>query len=506
MEEKIANHLIEALFRTRQPNSLHPFAIFEDGGTLTYANFLDGAERVAATLRNSGVAPGDRVAFQAPKSITSLQMYLGAVMAGGIFVPLNPAYTSEEVEYFLADSQPKLLICEQFRVEALRKGNDGAVRIRSLEYLRREIAAAKRPLRFQYPVARSPSDIAAILYTSGTTGRPKGAMLSHSALATNSNVLVKLWRFSKSDVLIHALPAYHTHGLFVATNVALMAGCTLLFFEKFNADAVLSAFPKATALMGVPTFYTRMLQVPELNRSLASNMRFFISGSAPLLPETHKEWHRRTGHEILERYGMTEANMITSIPYDGPRKPGTVGLPLAGVELRIRESANGREVQEGKTGVLEIKSPALFSGYWQMPEKTKSEFTDDGYFITGDLASRDSDGFITIEGRAKDLVISGGLNIYPKEVEGVIDRCPGVAESAVFGVPHSDFGEAAVAVVVLEDADVSIGEIQDFLADKLARYKHPKRVAIMEALPRNAMGKVQKSVLRSDFKTIFNAA
>ena len=331
-------------------------------------------------------------------------------------------------------------------------------------------------------------------------------MLSHSALATNSDVLAKLWRFTKSDVLIHALPAYHTHGLFVATNVALMAGCTLLFFEKFNADAVSSAFPKATALMGVPTFYTRMLQVPELNRSLASNMRLFISGSAPLLPETHHEWRRRTGHEILERYGMTEANMMTSIPYHGPRKPGTVGLPLAGVELRIRESGTAREVQEGEAGMLEIKSPGLFSGYWRMPEKTKSEFTDDGYFITGDLATRDSDGFIAIEGRAKDLVISGGLNIYPKEIEGVIDRCPGVAESAVFGVPHSDVGEAAVAVVVLEDADVSIREIEDFLADKLARYKHPKHVAIMEALPRNAMGKVQKSVLRSDFKTIFDAA
>ena len=505
MEEKIANHLIDALCRARQPNSLHPLAIFEDGGTLSYADFLDGAGRIAAALRNFGVMPGNRVAFQAPKSITSLQMYLGAVMAGGIFVPLNPAYTSEEVEYFLSDSEPALFICERSRFEALSESNSAA-QICNLDSLRQEIDAMKRPLRAQNPVARSPSDLAAILYTSGTTGRPKGAMLSHSALATNSEALVKLWRFTKSDALIHALPAYHTHGLFVATNVALMAGCTLLFFEKFNADAVLSAFPKATALMGVPTFYTRMLQVPELNRSLASNMRLFISGSAPLLPETHKEWRRRTGHEILERYGMTEANMITSIPYDGPRKPGTVGLPLAGVELRIRESATGREAQQGEAGMLEIKSPGLFSGYWRMPEKTKSEFTDDGYFITGDLASRDSDGFIAIEGRAKDLVISGGLNIYPKEIEGVIDRCPGVAESAVFGVPHSDFGEAAVAVVVLEDADVSIREIEDFLADKLARYKHPKHVAIMEALPRNAMGKVQKSVLRSDFKTVCDAA
>lgn len=505
MEEKIANHLIEALCRTRQPNSLHPFAIFEDGRTLSYADFLDGAGRIAAALRNFGVMPGDRVAFQASKSIASLQVYLGAVMAGGIFVPLNPAYTSEEIEYFVADSEPALFICERSRFDALSKSNDAA-HICDLDTLRQEIDAMKRPLRAQNPVARSPSDLAAILYTSGTTGRPKGAMLSHSALAKNSDVLAKLWRFTRSDVLIHALPAYHTHGLFVATNVVLMAGCTLLFFEKFNADAVSSAFPKATALMGVPTFYTRMLQVPELNRSLASNMRLFISGSAPLLPETHDEWRRRTGHEILERYGMTEANMITSIPYHGPRKPGTVGLPLAGVELRIRESGTAREVQEGEAGMLEIKSPGLFSGYWRMPEKTKSEFTDDGYFITGDLASRDSDGFIAIEGRAKDLVISGGLNIYPKEIEGVIDRCPGVAESAVFGVPHSDFGEAAVAVVVLEDADVSIREIEDFLADKLARYKHPKHVAIMEALPRNAMGKVQKSVLRSDFKTVCDAA
>ncbi len=503
---KLENHLYDALSGARPLDSAHPFAIADDGRETTYAQVFSGATQISESLCRLGVKPGQRVALLVPKSVASLQAYLGIIRAGGVLVPLNPGYTSDEVSYFLEDASPDLLVCDPERLDELESVARSAG-VRSVATLERDgrgtlVGEAGATAPATRPVPRSPSDLAAILYTSGTTGRPKGAMLPHSALASNAAALKPLWRFCESDILIHALPTHHTHGLFVATNVALMAGCTLRFFDKFDADAVLSAFPNATAMMGVPTFYSRLMRLPELNAEAAARMRLFVSGSAPLLEETHREWKRRTGHEILDRYGMTETNMITSNPYDGPRKPGTVGIPLPETTVRIRDAESGAEPAAGSIGMLEMKGPGLFSGYWRMPEKTKAEFTPDGYFITGDFARRDRDGFITIAGRAKDLVISGGLNIYPKEVEEVIDQVPGVSESALFGVPHADFGEGLVAAVVRDGPEADEQTIKAFLGGKLARYKHPKAYVFPEELPRNALGKVQKHMLREEYRRL----
>jgi malonyl-CoA/methylmalonyl-CoA synthetase len=350
---------------------------------------------------------------------------------------------------------------------------------------------------------REPEDLAALLYTSGTTGRSKGAMLSHANLLSNAGVLVREWRFSSDDVLLHALPVFHTHGLFVATNVALLAGCPMIFLPKFDTSQVLSLLPQATAMMGVPTFYTRLLQEPGLTRDAVRNIRLFVSGSAPLLAETHRDWQARTGHRILERYGMTETNMNTSNPYDGDRRPGTVGLPLPGIEVRVCDG-RGRDLPPGQTGVIEVRGPNVFQGYWGMPEKTKEDLRPDGFFITGDLGVMAADGYLTIVGRAKDLIISGGFNVYPKEVEEAIDALPGVVESAVIGVPHPDFGEGVVAVVVPQPgAELTPEGIVAAIAPGLAKFKQPKRVVLVPDLPRNTMGKVQKAELRRTWAGLF---
>jgi len=350
---------------------------------------------------------------------------------------------------------------------------------------------------------RGPDDLAAFLYTSGTTGRSKGAMLSHANLSSNAAVLVREWRFTRDDVLLHALPIFHTHGLFVATNVALLAGCPMIFLPKFDAGQVLSLLPKATAMMGVPTFYTRLLAEPGLTRDAVRTIRLFVSGSAPLLAETHREWQARTGHRILERYGMTETNMNTSNPHDGDRRPGTVGLPLPGIEVRVCDAA-GQELPRGETGVIEVRGPNVFKGYWGMPEKTKEELRTTGFFITGDLGVMGPDGYLTIVGRAKDLIISGGFNVYPKEVEEAIDALPGVVESAVIGVLHPDFGEGVVALVVPKPgADLTPEGIIAAIAPGLAKFKQPKRVLIVPDLPRNTMGKVQKAELRKTHAGLF---
>jgi malonyl-CoA/methylmalonyl-CoA synthetase len=352
-------------------------------------------------------------------------------------------------------------------------------------------------------VPRSANDLAGILYTSGTTGRSKGAMLTHGNLASNAAVLTEYWRFTAGDVLIHALPIFHTHGLFVATNVILRAGGALLFHERFEAGAVLADFARATTLMGVPTFYTRLLAEAGLDREACRGMRLFVSGSAPLLAETHREWRRRTGHAILERYGMTETNMNTSNPYDGERKPGTVGLPLPGTEVIVTDPETGRALPQGETGMVEVRGPNVFKGYWRMPDKTAEELRESGFFITGDLGRFDADGYLSIVGRAKDLVISGGYNVYPKEVETAIDAVPGVAESAVIGAPHPDLGEGVAAVVVREDAALTEQAVLAGVAAELARYKQPRRVFFVDALPRNAMGKVQKKDLRERYGDAF---
>src|SRR5664280_199766 len=422
-----------------------------DGQRISYGDLIGRAGQMANALVSRGVKPGDRVAAQTEKSVPGLVLYLGTVRAGAVYLPLNTAYTLNELEYFITDAEPSLVVCDPSRAEGI-----GAIaakvgaRVETLSAdgkgsLTDAAARAKPELE---TVARGNDDLAAILYTSGTTGRSKGAMLTHDNLASNSLSLVDYWRFTDKDVLIHALPIYHTHGLFVASNVTLFARASMIFLPKFDPELIIKLMARATVLMGVPTFYTRLLQSPALTKESTKHMRLFISGSAPLLADTHREWFARTGHAVLERYGMTETNMNTSNPYDGERVPGAVGLPLPGVSVRVTDPETGRELARDTIGMIEVKGSNVFKGYWRMPEKTKAEFRDDGFFITGDLGKIDAKGYVHILGRGKALVISGGFNVYPKEIESEIDAMPGCLESAVIGVPHADFGEGVTAVVV----------------------------------------------------------
>ncbi|MYM55249.1 malonate--CoA ligase [Thalassovita mangrovi] len=497
-----ANYLISRLAQGAATTPDKVFATRPGLPDVTYAALFEGAQRLAQKLTAAGLQPGDRVAVQVDKTLEAVELYLGTVLAGGIFLPLNTAYTGSEVAYFVTDATPRILVCDPGRVEELAP-LAGEATVFTLDKdgagtLMDDLPAADPAFQ---PVARGADDLAAILYTSGTTGRSKGAMLSHKNLASNSESLRELWRFTADDVLIHALPIFHTHGLFVATNVSLLAGASVVFLAKFDAEAILDAMPTSTALMGVPTFYTRLLDNPRLTLEQSRNMRLFISGSAPLLVDTHEKWEQRTGHRILERYGMTETNMSTSNPYDGERRAGTVGFPLPGVELRIVD--DGKEVAQGEIGVIEVRGDNVFQGYWQMPEKTAEELRPDGWFITGDLATRDADGYVTIVGRAKDLIITGGFNVYPKELESLIDDIPGVLESAVIGVPHPDFGEAVVAAVVKEDPELTLEQIKAVTGRDLAKFKQPKEILFVPELPRNTMGKVQKKALRETYCDLF---
>lgn len=473
----------------------------------TYAMLWANAERTASALVAAGLQPGDRVAVQAPKTLEMLELYLGTLLAGGVFLPLNPAYTGPEIGYFLADATPHVFVIDPAGVEAVTPHLSAVAEVWTLDAFGRGTLIDKRDAAppFGGAVARTETDLAAILYTSGTTGRSKGAMLSHRALLTNAETLAQVWQFSDHDVLIHALPIFHTHGLFVASNVTLMAGGSMIFLPKFDADAILAALPRATVLMGVPTFYTRLLEEAELPRASAS-IRLFISGSAPLLAETHDRWSALTGHAILERYGMTETNMNTSNPLTGARKAGTVGKPLPGVEVIVTDPDTGTVLPPGEVGMIEVRGPNLFSGYWQMPDKTAEDMRANGFFMTGDLGCYDEEGYLSIVGRSKDLIISGGFNIYPKEIELLIDEVEGVVESAVVGVPHPDFGEAVVAVVVTRPgAAITAKDIGTALQGKLARFKQPKEVVMAGELPRNAMGKVQKAELRKTYATLFSS-
>lgn len=498
------------LIRTSAPQ-LDKIAIdCTEGPSLSYGELFDRAGQAANALLALGVRPGDRVAAQVDKSSDMIVLALACYRAGAVLLPLNTAYTLAELEYFLADAKPALVVCRPSLLHEVRALADNLAlsAVESLGLARNGTLAAKMAQARPHfdPVPRTGADLAAILYTSGTTGRPKGAMLTHHNLSSNALALVDYWRFTREDVLIHALPVFHAHGLFVATNVVLLAGSTMIFQPRFDADAVVDALPRATCLMGVPTFYTRLLAHSRLTQDKTRHMRLFVSGSAPLLAETHAAWRSRTGHAILERYGMTETNMITSNPYDGDRVAGTVGLPLPGISLRIAEPETGRILNEGETGVIEIKGPNVFNGYWRMPEKTAEEFRPDGFFITGDLGKIDDRGYVHIVGRGKDLIISGGFNVYPKEVEIEIDALPGVHESAVIGLPHPDFGEAVTAMVVpkKEEAPTEEGLLKE-LGGRLAKFKLPKRVFFVEELPRNAMGKVQKNVLREERKGTYEA-
>lgn len=477
------------------------------GQRITYADLIARSGQMANALTALGVTPGDRVAVQIEKSVEAILLYLATVRAGAVFLPLNTGYTPAEIEYFLGDAQPAVFVCDPARQAALEgPARAAGARIVTLDADGQGSltdAAKTAPETFE-TVEREGADLAALLYTSGTTGRSKGAMLSHENLYSNAVALQDAWRYSASDVLIHALPIFHTHGLFVATNLTFLSGASMIFLPKFDAERILDLMPRATVLMGVPTFYVRLLESPRLDQSATAHMRLFISGSAPLLAETHRAWQARTGHAILERYGMTETNMSTSNPYDGQRVAGTVGQPLPGVELIVTDPDSGARLPDGQIGMIEVRGPNVFSGYWQMPEKTAAELRANGFFITGDLGMVDDSGYVHIVGRGKDLIISGGYNIYPKEVETEIDAIDGVNESAVIGLPHGDFGEA-VAAIVVPTGKVALTEA-DILApleQRLARFKQPKRVIFVDELPRNTMGKVQKNLLRDQYGALF---
>jgi malonyl-CoA/methylmalonyl-CoA synthetase len=496
------NPLYDALFATLTLRT-NPLLILEGGEKVMGAAFHAMIARAANALRSAGVQAGDRVAVQIAKSPEALAIYGATVSIGAVFLPLNPAYTPPEVGYFLNDATPRLFICDPAKAEVLA----GVAAQTTLQTLNAkgggsfgaDLSAAEPVFA---PEGRLGSDLAAILYTSGTTGRSKGAMLTHDNLLSNAQTLAGLWRFTALDVLLHALPIFHTHGLFVASNVSLLTGGQMIFLPGFDAGTVVRLLPQATALMGVPTFYTRLLEDARFDHALTAHMRLFVSGSAPLLADTHRQFYTRTGHRILERYGMTETNMNTSNPYEDERRAGTVGFPLPGVELRIM--AEGAEVPQGGVGGIEVRGPNVFAGYWQMPEKTHEELRPDGWFITGDLGQIDADGYVQIVGRAKDLVISGGFNIYPIEVELALDDHPDVLESAVIGLPHPDFGEAVFAVLVAQkgkalDPDAVLAS----LSNRLARFKQPKSAVVLDELPRNTMGKVQKAALRASYAAWF---
>ena len=479
-----------------------------DGRVYTYGDVDTLSARFANVLRSRGVVIGDRVAVQVEKSPEAIILYLACLRAGAAFLPLNPGYTTAEIEYFVDDATPHIFVCDP------QKRKDLAPICESLNVAHLLTLdangkgtltefAAKAETDYETAAVEA-TDLAAILYTSGTTGRSKGAMLTHANLASNARTLVEYWQFTESDVLLHALPIFHTHGLFVATNVVLTAGASMIFLPKFDIEEIRKNLPQATTLMGVPTFYTRLLNEEWLDRSSTDHMRLFISGSAPLLAETHKAWTARTGHHILERYGMTETNMISSNPYDGDRLPGSVGFPLPGVSVRITDPASGALLQSGEVGMIEVKGPNVFKGYWRMPDKTRADFREDGYFITGDLGQFDEGGYLSIVGRNKDLVITGGYNVYPKELEEEIDQIAGVVESAVIGVPHPDFGEGVTAVVVArKGSTLTEDSVIKALDARLAKYKLPKRVIFVEELPRNTMAKVLKNELRKTYADLY---
>ena len=479
-----------------------------DGRRLSYADMAALTQRMAGALLHLEVTPGDRVVAQVEKSPEAVALYLACLQVGAAFVPLNTAYTLAELEYFLGDAAPSVAVvrpaqhdpvtpiatrCGVKHVATLDERGGGSL-----------LALTTEPPP-EKPGSHQPESLAALLYTSGTTGRAKGAMLSRANLASNAETLARAWEFTADDVLLHALPIFHVHGLFVAINTVLAAGASMLFLSKFDTNEIVRLLPRSTVMMGVPTFYTRLLQHEALTHELVRSMRLFISGSAPLLAETHREFRARTGHAILERYGMSETLMNTSNPYRGERIAGSVGPALPDVEVRITDPESGTPLQPSDAiGMIEVRGPNVFGGYWRMPEKTAAEFRRDGFFITGDLGKRDAHGYIYIVGRGKDLIITGGYNVYPIEVEIELDALPGVDESAVIGVPHADFGDGVTAVVVLKaDARTDEATLRHALEQRLAKFKVPRRIVFVPELPRNAMGKVQKNALRERYRDLY---
>ncbi len=506
------NANLYALFRARFPQDLDDCWLETADGQQgrVYYSWRDlerGSAKMANLLASLNLPAGARVAAQVEKSPEALMLYLATVRAGFVYLPLNTAYRAAEISYFIENASPAVVVCAPgnfgwltqiafksgvahvFTLDEPRDGrNSGSLLSRAVHF----------PDTFE-TVPRNADDLAAILYTSGTTGRSKGAMLTHGNLASNIKVLHDAWRWQPGDVLLHALPLFHIHGLFVAAHGALYNGSKMIFLPKFDSAEVIRQLPRSTVFMGVPTYYVRLLSDPAFTRDTCDSVRLFVSGSAPLLTETFEQFAQRTGHTILERYGMSETAMLTSNPYDGERRAGTVGPALPGVSVRVLDSA-GQPCAVGEIGDIQVKGPNVFKGYWQMPDKTAEEFTADGYFRTGDVGRFDADGYLSIVGRSKDLIISGGYNVYPKEIESVIDEMDGVLESAVIGVPHADFGEAVTAVVVPRNgAMLDEAAIIAALKSKIANFKVPKRVHVVDELPRNTMGKVQKNLLRERF-------
>lgn len=480
-----------------------------DGRCWRYADMLQETARVASGLALLGLQPGDRLSVQVHKSVANLWLYLGALRAGVVFHPLNTAYAFDEMRYFLANAEPRALICDPDR----ESDYQGLCAELGIEHLLTMDADGEGSFLDQLPqgtvefatVSVRSDDLAALLYSSGTTGHPKGIMLSHRNLVANTEVLVEYWGFSRRDVLLHALPVYHVHGLFVAVHCVLASGASMIWLPGFTPESVLASLPSASVMMGVPTYYTRLMAEPAFDRKICAQMRLFISGSAPLLEETFEQFVERTGHHILERYGMSETGMNSSNPLAGERRSGTVGLPLPGTDIRI-VGADRAALPPGEIGEIEVRGDNVFSGYWRMPDKTAEDIDAEGWFRTGDQGVIDDRGYLSIVGRSKDMVITGGLNVYPKEVERILDSLTGVRESAVFGVPHPDFGEAVVAAVVpVAGVQLDIAAMQSQLAQSLAKFKVPKRVQLVSALPRNAMGKVQKKLLRERWPQPFDS-
>lgn len=502
------NANLYSLFRSRFPRDLDDCWI-ETADALYYSwrDLERGSAKIANLLASLNLPSGSRIAAQVEKSPEALMLYLATVRAGFVYLPLNTAYRAAEMSYFIEDAAPAVVVCAPenfgwvsqiafkndtghvFTLDEPRNGRNRGSLLSRAAHLSDEFTT----------VHREPDDLAAILYTSGTTGRSKGAMLSHGNLAANIKVLHEVWHWQAGDVLLHALPLFHIHGLFVAAHGALMNGSKMIFLSKFDSASVIHHLPRSTIFMGVPTYYVRLLSDPQFDRSTCEKVRLFVSGSAPLLTETFDDFKQRTGHTILERYGMSETGMLTSNPYEGNRKAGTVGPALPDVSVRI-VTTQGTHCAVDEIGDIQVKGPNVFQGYWQMPEKTAEEFTSDRYFKTGDVGRMDNEGYISIVGRSKDLIISGGYNVYPKEIESVIDELPGVLESAVIGIAHPDFGEAVTAVIVPRDGyKLSETDIIAVLKEKIANFKVPKHVHVVEELPRNTMGKVQKNLLREKF-------
>jgi malonyl-CoA/methylmalonyl-CoA synthetase len=503
------NYNLFAALRAAFPSSLDEVAVETDNGlSYSWRDLERGTAMMANLLASLGLPAGARVAVQVEKSVEAMMLYLATLRAGYVFLPLNTAYQSAEIEYFIGNAEPSLMVCSSKNFGwvskiAFKAGTQNVFTLdddRTGSLLDRAAHCSDR----HEAVARKADDLAAILYTSGTTGRSKGAMLTHGNMLSNALVLKDYWGWKKGDVLIHALPIFHVHGLFVAIHGALINGSKMIWLAKFDPKLVVQKLPEATVFMGVPTLYVRLLAEAGLTREACRNMRLFVAGSAPLLIETFSEWKERTGHTILERYGMSETVMLTSNPYQGAeRRGGTVGFALPGVSLRV-QADDGKPLPAGEIGGIQVKGPNVFKGYWRMPEKTKEEFTADGYFKTGDVGKIDERGYIVIVGRSKDLIISGGYNVYPAEIEGYINDMPGVAESALVGVPHPDFGEVGVAVVIAKPGvSLEAGQIVGELKSRLANFKIPKQCFVVSELPRNTMGKVQKNLLREQYKGLF---